>query len=52
MLAEKPMGVRCFAGPDAWRLANELKLGVSALIGSGKAARDLELRNQIRNAAA
>lgn len=35
-----------------WRLANELKLGVYGLIGSGPASRDLEFRSQIRNAAA
>jgi four helix bundle protein len=37
---------------DCWKLANELKLGVYALIKGGDAFRDLEFRNQIRNAAA
>ena len=35
-----------------WKLSNELKLGVYDLIRLGDASRDLEFRNQIRNAAA
>ena len=46
------MGVRSFTELDAWQLANELKLGVYALIRHGDAQRDMEFRNQIRNAAA
>lgn len=43
---------RSFTELDAWKLANELKLGVYELIQAGEAKRDLEFRNQIRNAAA
>ena len=46
------MGARSFTELDAWRLANELKLGVYQLIRCGDARRDFEFRNQIRNAAA
>jgi four helix bundle protein len=46
------MGVRSFTELDAWKLANELKLGVYDLIQSDQVKRDLEFRNQIRNAAA
>ena len=37
---------------DVWRLSNELKLGVYALLHSAAVQRDPEFRNQIRNAAA
>jgi four helix bundle protein len=46
------MGARSFTDLDCWKLANELKAGVYALIKTGEASRDLEFRNQIRNAAA
>ena len=46
------MGARSFTELDAWKLANELKLGVYGLIQSDQVKRDLEFRNQIRNAAA
>ena len=46
------VGVRSFTELDAWKLANELKLGVYDLIQSDQVKRDLEFRNQIRNAAA
>lgn len=46
------MGARSFTDLDCWKLANQLKLGVYALIKSGDAAVDFEFRNQIRNAAA
>jgi len=45
-------GVRSFTELHCWRLANELKVGVYALIKTGDAAQDFEFRNQIRNAAA
>ena len=45
-------GARTFTELDAWKLANELKLGVYGLIREGDASRDFEFRNQIRNAAA
>ena len=45
-------GVRSFTDLEAWKLANELKLGIYELIRSGDASRDVEFRNQIRNAAA
>jgi four helix bundle protein len=45
-------GARSFTDLDAWKLANELKLGIYELIRSGDASRDVEFRNQIRNAAA
>jgi four helix bundle protein len=43
---------RSFTELDAWKLSNQLKLGVYDLIRLGDASRDLEFRNQIRNAAA
>ena len=46
------MGARSFTDLHAWRLANDLKLGVYALIRVGEARRDLGFRDQIRNAAA
>ena len=45
-------GVRTFTELDCWKLANELKLGVYALIRNGDVSRDFEFRDQIRNAAA
>jgi four helix bundle protein len=50
--ARTAMGVRSFTELDAWRLSNELKLGVYDLIRPEQVKRDLEFRNQIRNAAA
>jgi four helix bundle protein len=47
-----PVGARSFTELNAWKLANELKIGVYALIRSGGASRDLDFRDQIRNAAA
>ena len=44
--------MRTFTELDAWKLSNAVKLGVYDLIREGKAARDLEFRDQIRNAAA
>jgi len=46
------MGARSFTDLDAWKLANELKLGVYGLIRTGGARQDLEFRDQIRDAAA
>ena len=46
------VGARTFTDLDCWKLANELKLGVYALIQVGDASRDVEFRNQTRNAAA
>ena len=46
------VGARTVTDLDCWKLANELKLGIYALIKSGDAAKDFEFRNQIRNAAA
>jgi four helix bundle protein len=46
------VGARSFTELHAWQLANELKLGVYALIKSGDVQRDHEFRNQIRNAVA
>ena len=46
------MGARTYTELDAWKLANELKLRVYALVRSGEASRDFEFRDQIRNAAA
>ncbi len=43
---------RSFTELAAWQLSNELKLGVYELIRSGGAQKDVEFRNQIRNAAA
>jgi four helix bundle protein len=45
-------GAKSFTELDAWRLANELKLGVYELIRSPEVQRDFEFRDQIRNAAA
>ena len=45
------MGVRSYTDLDAWRLANELKLGVYALIETDKVRRDEDFYRQIRNAA-
>jgi four helix bundle protein len=45
-------GVRAFTDLDCWKLANELKLGVYALIETGGASRDFDFRDQIRDAAA
>jgi four helix bundle protein len=50
--AAERVGAKTFTELDAWQLANELKLGVYALIRTGDAGRDLEFRNQIRNSAA
>jgi len=46
------MGARTFTELDAWKLANQLKLGVYRLIRGGEVSRDFEFRDQIRNAAA
>jgi four helix bundle protein len=46
------MGVRSYTDLDAWRLANELKLGVYALIETETVRRDEDFYRQIRNAAA
>src|SRR6266545_7313275 len=45
-------GAKSYTELDAWRLANDLKLGVYALIRSAEVQRDFEFRDQIRNAAA
>ena len=46
-------GARAYTELDAWKLANQLKLGVYALIRAGEVQqRDFEFRDQIRNAAA
>jgi four helix bundle protein len=45
-------GARSFTDLHCWKLANELKLGVYAVIKSPAVERDCEFRNQIRNAAA
>jgi four helix bundle protein len=45
-------GAQAYTELDAWKLANELKLGVYALIRAGEVQRDFEFRDQIRNAAA
>ena len=42
------MRARAFTDLDAWKLANQLKIGVIELIRSGPAARDRDFRNQIR----
>ena len=52
VLQPQSMGARTFGELDAWRLSNELKVRIYELLVSGAAARDLEFRNQIRNAAA
>jgi four helix bundle protein len=46
------MGVRSYTDLDAWRLANELKLGVYALIQAEAVRRDQDFYRQIRDAAA
>lgn len=46
------MGVRSFTELDAWRLANDLKLGVYDLIRTSQSRIDLEFLGQIRNSAA
>jgi len=46
------VGARSFTEIDAWQLANELKLGVYALIRGAQVQRDMEFLRQIRNAAA
>ena len=46
------MGARSYTDLDAWKLANELKLGVYLLLRLSAADRDFEFRDQIRNAAA
>ena len=46
------VGARSFTELDAWQLANELKLAVYVLIRSREVQRDVEFRNQLRNAAA
>ena len=46
------MVAHTFEELDCWKLANELKIGVYAVIRSSEIQRDLEFRNQIRNAAA
>jgi four helix bundle protein len=45
-------GARSFTELHAWKLANELKLGIYGLLKTTAAARDFEFRDQIRNAAA
>jgi len=45
-------GIRAFTDLHCWKLANELKVGVYALIKTGDAARHFEFRDQIRNPAA
>ena len=45
-------GARSFTDLHRWKLANELKLDVYAVIKSPAVERDCEFRNQIRNAAA
>ena len=37
---------------DAWQLANQLKLGVYTLTGTGSVTRDFKFREQLRDAAA
>ena len=46
------MGVRTYKELDAWRLANELKIGVYRLIAASAAERDFRFRDQLRDAAA
>ena len=43
---------KTFTELDAWQLANQLKLGVYDLTRLPDVQRDIEFRNQIRNAAA
>ena len=45
-------GVRSFTDLDAWKLANELKLGVFELLHRPAVQRDEDFRDQIRDAAA
>ena len=40
-------GARAYTELDAWKLANQLKLGVYALIRAGEVQRDFEFRDQI-----
>jgi four helix bundle protein len=46
------VGVRRFTDLDAWKLANELKVGIYALLTRPNVERDVEFRNQLRNSAA
>ncbi len=46
------MGVRTFKELDAWKLSNELKLGVYRLIAGTGAERDFRFRDQLRDSAA
>jgi four helix bundle protein len=46
------VGARTFDELDAWRLANQLKLGVYALTDSGSVTRDFRFREQLRGSAA
>ena len=48
----RTVGARSFDELDAWRLANQLKLGVYALIATGAVTRDLRFCDQLRSAAA
>jgi four helix bundle protein len=52
VLPTRLVGVRSFTDLDAWRLSNELKLGVYALLRSSESRHDVEFRRQLRNAAA
>jgi four helix bundle protein len=46
------MGARSFTELDAWRLANDLKLGIYDLLRTTQARHDQEFLGQIRNSAA
>jgi four helix bundle protein len=46
------VGARTFKELDAWRLSNELKVGVYRLISGTAAERDFGFRDQLRDAAA
>src|SRR6185503_2815704 len=46
------MGFRCIEDIDAWQLARKFKIGVYKLIERDAIARDFELRDQLREAAA
>lgn len=46
------MGVRSFTELHAWRLVNDLTMGVYRLLHIVAVQRDIEFRDQIRNAAA
>lgn len=46
------MGVRRYEDLEAWQIADELKREVYALTATGRASKDLEFRNQIRDSAA